>query len=128
ADEGGEGVGQDDGFAAEPQPHLVFVGVNVVEGEAADRGGPLCVEQDEQPGDAVFGFDGVVVEQPARLLPAGFGVDDAGRAVPFGGGEVEAGQLVPFGPADEVSGLAAAGGLVAGQPRVEVALPGGCQG
>ena len=32
-------------------------GVDVVEGEPADRGGPLGVEQNEQAGDAVFGFD-----------------------------------------------------------------------
>jgi hypothetical protein len=32
-------------------------------------GGPLGVEQDEQAGDAVVWVDGVVVQQPAGLLP-----------------------------------------------------------
>jgi hypothetical protein len=31
ADECGQGFGQDDGLVAEPQPHLLFVGANVVE-------------------------------------------------------------------------------------------------
>src|SRR6266536_1947559 len=35
-------------------------------GEAADSRGPLGVEQHQQPGDTVLGFEGVVVEQPAR--------------------------------------------------------------
>ena len=56
ADERGEGFGQHDGFAAESEHHPVFVGVDVVEGEPADRGGPLGVEQDEQSGDPVVGF------------------------------------------------------------------------
>ena len=57
ADQGGEGFGQHDGFAAEPELHLVLVGVDVIEGEAADRGRPLRVEQDEEPRDAVAGVD-----------------------------------------------------------------------
>ncbi len=93
--------------------------------EAADRGGSLGIEEKEQAGDSVLGLDGVVVEQAAGVAPPGLGVDDAGRAVPPGGGEVEAGQLLPPCPADEVPGLAAVGRVVAGQPGVEVALPGG---
>src|SRR5258708_3234846 len=50
-----------------------------------------------------------------------------GRAVPPGGGEIEAGQVLAPGPADEVPGLAVMGGVIAGQPGVEVALPGGGQ-
>src|SRR5260370_5390595 len=82
----------------------------------------MGVEENEQASDPVFGFDGVVVEQPAGLLPAGFGVDDAGRAVPPGGGEVQAGQLLFPGPADKVPGFAAAGGLAAGYPGIPGAL------
>ena len=77
AGERGEGFGQHDGLAAEPQEDLPGAGVGVVEGEPADRGRPLGVEQDEQSGDAVVGFDRVVVQQPAGLVPAGLGVDDA---------------------------------------------------
>ena len=122
-----EGLGQNDGLAAEPEPYLLLVGVDMVEGEAADRGGALGVEENEQPGDAVLGFDGVVVEQPAGVVPSGLGVDDAARPVPFGGSEVQAGQLLTPCPADEVPGLAAMGGMLAGQPGVEVTLPGGGQ-
>ena len=78
------GFGQDDGFAAEAEPTCLPSVVDVVEGESADRGGPLGVEQDEQAGDAVVGVERVVVQQPAGLLPAGLVVDDAGRAVPIG--------------------------------------------
>ena len=106
---------------------MLLVGVNMVEGQAADRGGPLGVEENEQAGDAVLGFDGVVVQQAAGVVPSGLGVDDAARPVPPGGGEIEAGQLLAPGPADEVPGLAAMGGVIAGQPGVEVALPGGGQ-
>lgn len=42
-------------------------------------------------------------------------------------GELECGQLLRFGPADEVSGLVAEDGVVAGQPGVEVALLAGGQ-
>ena len=92
-DQGGEGFGEEDRLAAEPEPYLVAAGLDVAEGEPADRGRPLGVEQDEQPGDAVFGFEGAVVQQPAGLFPAGLGVDHAGRAAPSDGGEVQAGQL-----------------------------------
>jgi hypothetical protein len=124
-----EWLGQDDGFAAQPQPNLVVLdGLDVVDGEAADRGRPLGVEQHEQPGHPVFGLERVVVEQPAGLVPAGLGVDDASRTGPFDGREVEAGQLLVMGPADEVSGFAAQDGLLAGKPGVQIALAGGGQG
>ena len=106
-DEGVEWIGQNDGLAAEAKPYLLLVGLDMVEGEAADGGDPLGIEQNEQPGDAVLGFDGVVVEQPAGLLPSGLGVDDPARPVPSGGREVQAGQLLSPCPADEVPGLAA---------------------
>ena len=123
ADQGVEGLGQRDGFAAEPQPDLVFACVDVLEGEPADRGGGLGVEQHEQPGDAVLGFDAVIAQQPSGVDPAGFGVDDAPRAVPLGGGEGQACELVSSGPADEVSCVDAGGGVRAGQPLIEIALP-----
>jgi hypothetical protein len=43
--------------SAEPEPYLVFFGVDVIEGEAGDRSGSLGVEKNEQPGDAVGGVD-----------------------------------------------------------------------
>ena len=74
-DECAERLGQDDGLAAEPEPHVLLVGVDLLEGEAADRGGPLGVEENEQAGDAVPGFEGVVVQQAAGVVPSGLGVD-----------------------------------------------------
>ncbi len=69
---------QYDRFATESQPYLGLVGEDVVGGESTDRGVPLRVEHYEQPSDAVLGFDGAVVEQPACLVPAGLTVNDGG--------------------------------------------------
>ena len=92
-DKRGDGFGQHDGLVAEPETDLPGAGVDVVDGEAADRGRPLGVEQDEQAGDAVFGFDGVVVQQPPGLVPSGLGVDDTAGTVPSDGG---ASRVVSF--------------------------------
>ena len=73
-------------------------------------------------------MDGVIVQQPSGLRPAGLGVDSAGWAVPSGSGELQAGQLLPLCPAHKVPGIAAVAGLVAGQPCVEVCLAGVGQG
>ena len=78
-DQGVEGLGEDGRLAAGPDPHLVTSGLDVAEGELADCGWPLGVEQDEQPGNAVFGFERAVVQQPAGLFLSGLGVDHAGR-------------------------------------------------
>ncbi len=70
--EGVQGRGQHDGLAAEPQAYLVLGGLDVLEGELADRGGGLGVEQDQQPGVTVSGFGAVSVQQLAGVGPAGF--------------------------------------------------------
>ena len=77
-DETGERFGEYDRFPAEPQAYFVAAGLDVTEGKAADGGGLLGVEQDEQPGDPVLGLEGAVVQQLPGLFPAPFGVDDAG--------------------------------------------------
>ena len=128
ADEAGEGLGQGDGLASQAQLYLLVIRVDVAEGEAADDRRPLGVEEDEEPGDAVFGIEACVVEQPAGLFPAGLGVDDAGRAAPPGGGEIQAGQLLLVRPADEVAGLAAVASLAADDPGIQVVLPAGRRG
>jgi hypothetical protein len=64
-DKAGQWFGEHDGLTAQPQPHLIVTGLDVVKGEAADRRRPLGVEQNEQSGDTVLGFVGVVVQQPA---------------------------------------------------------------
>ena len=127
-DQGAERLGEQDRLAAEPDAHLAVFGLDVAWGEAADRGRPLSVEEDEQASDAVFGFERVVAEQPACLFPPGFGVDDARRAVPFDGRDVQLRQLVLAGPADEVPRVDAMARLCAGQPCLQVALAGGGQG
>src|SRR5207245_1171309 len=101
-DESGKRLGQQDGLAAQADAYLLLAGLDVLEGEAAEGGGALGVEEDQEPGDAVFGFEGVVVEEPARLLPSGLGVDEPGWAVPPDGGKIEPGQLLVPGPAHEV--------------------------
>ena len=45
-----EGPGEHDGLAAEPDEHLPVRGLDVAEGQAADHGRPLGVEEDEQAG------------------------------------------------------------------------------
>jgi hypothetical protein len=41
---------------------VLFADLDVLQGEAADGGSLLGVEENEQAGDAVFGFEGVVVK------------------------------------------------------------------
>jgi len=105
----GRGAAADVGGVVRP-----VIAAGVAEGEAADDRWPLGVEEDEQAGDAVFGFEGAVVQQPAGLLPASLGVDCTGGAAPPGGGKVQARQLVLAGPADEVPGTPITSGAVAG--------------
>ncbi|WP_409497382.1 hypothetical protein [Amycolatopsis sp. cmx-11-12] len=75
ADESGEWFWEHNWFAAEVDADVV-AGVDLIEGEAADRGWPLGVEQNQQTGHPMLGLDGVVVQQPAGLFPTGLGVDD----------------------------------------------------
>ena len=67
--------------------HFAAAGLDVAESEAADGGGLLGVEQDEQPGDPVLGLEGAVMQQAPGLCPASFGIDcrDAGGAAPHPG-------------------------------------------
>ena len=49
-DETGERFGQRDGLAAQADAYLLLAGLDVVEGEAAEGGGTLGVEEDQKPG------------------------------------------------------------------------------
>jgi hypothetical protein len=93
----GEGFGQFDGLVAEEQPNCLVVGGDVVDGESPDGCGPLGVEQNEQAGDPVLRLERVVVQEPAGLFPAGFGVDGLLGPGPFDGGELEVGELLVLG-------------------------------
>jgi hypothetical protein len=64
-------------------PHLVVADLDVVEGQAADRGGLLGVEQDKQASDAVLGIEGVVVQQVAGSGPSTRGISDALNTLPL---------------------------------------------
>ncbi|MEV0746620.1 hypothetical protein OG345_03115 [Streptomyces sp. NBC_01220] len=103
--------------------------LHVVDGEPGDRCGPLGIEEQQQAGEAVFGLEGVVVEQASGGGPAGFLVHRRGRAVPSLGREAEiAGELLGQGPAHEVACLLAKADVVAGHPAFEVALATGGKG
>src|SRR6266699_704005 len=126
-DETGERFGKYDGFPAEPQVYFTAAGLDVTEGKAADGGGLLGVEQDEQPSDPVLRPEGTVIQQLPGLCPSPFGVDDTGGACPPGGREAQAGQLLVASPADEVPGRAALADARRGRPLVEIALRAGGQ-
>ena len=85
----GERLGQKEWFAAQADPYVLVAGLDVIESQAAEGGGSLGVEENEQPGDTVFRLEGIVVEEPAGLLPSGLGVDSPRWAVPPDGGELE---------------------------------------
>ncbi|MFE2597335.1 hypothetical protein ACFXCZ_12635 [Streptomyces sp. NPDC059396] len=103
--------------------------LDVVDGEPGDRREPLGIEEQQQPCKAVFGFEGVVVQQAAGGVPAGFVVHRLGGAVPSDGREAEiAGGLLGQGPAHEVACLPAVAGVVAGHPAFKVGLAAGGQG
>jgi hypothetical protein len=102
--------------------------VHVVDGEPADRCRGLGVEEQQQAGEAVFGFDGVVVQQAPGDVPAVLVVQGLGRAVPAQRGNVDGGELVCLGPADEMPGCLAVGGGLVGEPPVQIDLSAGGQG
>ncbi|MFF3432411.1 hypothetical protein [Streptomyces sp. NPDC002602] len=59
----------------EAECDAVLVVDDVVDGQAAGPRWELAVEQDHQPGDAVSGLDGVVVQEPSGGSPAFVGVE-----------------------------------------------------
>jgi hypothetical protein len=69
-----ERFGYLDGPVAESYPHAVVGDLHMAEGEPADVGGVLGVENHEQPGDAVGQVDGVVM-QASRRSCWGLGAD-----------------------------------------------------
>ena len=75
-DESGERFGEDHRVAVEAQSDAIVAGVDAGEGEVADRGGGLCVEEHEEAGDAVFDVGGLVAQQPTGLAQRAFWVDD----------------------------------------------------
>ncbi len=73
-DKTGEGFRKRDRVTADAEVHLAAASPDVVDGEAADGGDLLGVEQHEQAGDPVLEFEAGVVEEPAGVVTAGLGV------------------------------------------------------
>ncbi|MFJ1560936.1 hypothetical protein [Streptomyces mirabilis] len=128
AGEVGDGLRQLDGGVAEVETYFLDAGLDVLGGQPVDRRRPLGVKEEKQSGEAVFGLEGVVVQEPACGVPAVFVVERLCGAVPADGRDVDGGELVGAGPADEVPGCLAVGGGVVGEPPVEVSLLAGFQG
>ncbi|MFI0501993.1 hypothetical protein ACH3WN_03900 [Streptomyces albogriseolus] len=124
----GDGLGQLDGGVAEVETYFPSADLDVLGGRPVDCRRALGMEEQKQPGEAVFGLEGVVVQESACDVPALLGVEWLGGAVPADGGDVDGGELVGAGPADEVPGRMAVGGGVVGEPAVEVGLPAALQG
>jgi len=68
--------------------------LHLSQSETADGGDPLCVEKDEEAGDAISELRVVVAKQPSGLFPTGLGVDDAGGGHPADGRVLQNGQLL----------------------------------
>ncbi|MGW0615811.1 hypothetical protein [Streptomyces sp. NPDC002788] len=126
ADQAGQGHGEDDRRGAERDGDGVAVEVDVTDGELADGGDLLCVEDQQQSRDAVRGRQGVVVEEAPGVRPAFLAVDGAERACPSDGavGQV-AGVPVLYRPADEVAGLVGVADRGVGHPAFQVRLGAG---
>jgi len=92
-------------------------------GHAAERRHALGVEEDEEPGEAVFGLERVIVQETACDVPPVLAVEDGRGAGPAGGGgKVAGGEAGGVRPADEPAGFFPVDGLAAGEPAVEVGL------
>ncbi|MFG2585722.1 hypothetical protein [Streptomyces malaysiensis] len=94
----GDGFGQLDGGIAEVEAYFLSADLNVLGGQPVDYRRPLGIEEEKQPGEAVFGLAGVVMQEPAGDVPAMFVIEWLGGAVPADGGDVDGGELVGAGP------------------------------
>ncbi|MEU9095657.1 hypothetical protein ACIOEW_40150 [Streptomyces sp. NPDC087901] len=59
----GDGLGQLNGCIAEVETYLLSADLDVLDGQSVDRRWPLCVEEEKQSCEAVFGLEGVVVQE-----------------------------------------------------------------
>ncbi|MCQ8836128.1 hypothetical protein [Streptomyces malaysiensis] len=94
----GDGFGQLDGGIAEVEAYFLSADLNVLGGQPVDCRRPLGIEEEKQPGEAVFGLAGVVMQEPTGDVPAMFVIEWLGGAVPADGGDVDGGELVGAGP------------------------------
>lgn len=102
--------------------------VDVVDGELADRGNLLRVEDQQQSSNAIRGGQRVVAEEASCVGPAFLAVDGALRAGPADGAASETvGMAMLYGPADEVAGLVAVAKSGIGHPVFQVGLRAGAQ-
>ena len=70
AGQGGDRLGQLDGHPAQLQTNVLGVDVDLLDAHPADRRGALGVEQDEQAREPILGVEVLVVQKPARGVPA----------------------------------------------------------
>ncbi|MGW7449937.1 hypothetical protein [Streptomyces sp. NPDC054787] len=71
----GDGRGQlDEGIAA-VETYFLRADLNVLGGQPVDCRRSFGIEEEQQPGEAVFGLEGVVVQGPAGDVPAVFVVE-----------------------------------------------------
>ena len=127
--ERGDRLGQLDGHATEAETDVAVVGLDLADGHAAGRCHALGVAEDKQPSEAVFELEPVIVQEPARDVPAVLVVEQAGGPVPSGGrGEIAGGVLAGACPADEPAGFLAVHGLSGAEPMVKIGLLAGAQG
>jgi hypothetical protein len=66
-----DGCGQVHWDCAEADADRSACLLDVVDGEPGDRSGPLCIEEQQQADEAVFGLERVVVQQTSGGGPAG---------------------------------------------------------
>src|SRR6266704_1475046 len=94
AGERGGRLRQLDRHAAEAETDTAVAALDLADGHAADRCRALGVEEDKQASEAVFGLEVVIVQEPARDVPAVLVAERTGRPVPSRGrGEVAGGEL-----------------------------------
>ncbi|UDF08793.1 hypothetical protein LH646_15215 [Streptomyces sp. WA1-19] len=102
----GDGAGQGDRDVAEADADGPVRLLDVRGGQPGDRRWPLGIEEQQQASQAVFGPDGVVVQQTTGGGSAGIVVHGLGWAVPLHGREAEVpGDPLGEGPAHEVASL-----------------------
>jgi hypothetical protein len=58
-----DGCGKPDRDGAEVDADRSAGLLDAIDGEPGDRGGPLGIEEQQQPGEAVFGLEGAIVQQ-----------------------------------------------------------------
>lgn len=120
---------QPQGSPVEAEGDAVRVVDDMCRGESAGPRGVLATEQDHQPGDAVPGLDGVIVQESPGGRPAFVGVERAVKDPPRSGRDTDpGGELAADCPSNERSRVIGALMVLRGEPEVDDGLSAGRQG